>query len=135
MAVVFISPKKKQRTFFWGITIALALFLIFVALWVFLSKPAEVPQKLVFNKAKVNVDMSIFNSDQFKNLEIFPEIPIRFSYTAIAQEGGATSGYITAASRGDAEKLLEKMGFVSIDVKDIEIGRDNPFAPSVENAK
>ena len=80
MAVVFISPKQRQKMFFMGITVMFLLFLIIISLGVFLSKPSEVSSVLVFNKPKVNIDMSIFDSDQFKNLQPFTEMETQYSY-------------------------------------------------------
>ena len=67
MAVVFISPKQRQRVFFLGITIVLLLLLILIFSGVFLSNPSEVSLVLVFNKPKVtyniinDLDSDVFN--------------------------------------------------------------------------
>ena len=82
MAVVFISPKQRQKMFFMGITVVFLLILIIISLGVFLAQPKTVSPVLVFNKPKVNIDMTIFDSDQFKNLEPFAEMEIQYSYNA-----------------------------------------------------
>jgi predicted tellurium resistance membrane protein TerC len=129
MAVVFISPKQRQRVFFMGITIMFLLFLLVISLGVFLSKPKEVSPVLVFNKPKVNIDMSIFDSDQFKGLQLFTEMKTQYSYKALTKNNKTETGFISAASIDEAKTLLENMGLRVSEVKEIEIGRNNPFAP------
>jgi len=129
MAVVFISPKQRQRTFFMIITVIFLLFLVFVSLAVFFSKPKEVLQALVFNKPKVNIDMSIFDSDQFKGLQPLTEMEIQYSYTAVNRANKTETGFISAASIDQARKALEDRGLTVSELKEAEIGRDNPFIP------
>lgn len=132
MAIVFISPKQRQRTFFTGITVVFLLFIIFLSLGVFLSGPKNVSPALVFNKPKVNIDMSIFDSDQFKNLEFFSEMEMQYLYEATDKNNKVQTGSITAPSKEKAEEILKSRGLESIKIKDIEIGRDNPFVPYYE---
>jgi Na+(H+)/acetate symporter ActP len=129
MAVVFISPKKRQRMFFLGITIMFLLFLAVVAFAVFLSRPPEVAPELVFNKPKVNVDFSVFDSGQFKNLESFEEMKTNFSYVAITEEGKVIDGFISAISIEEAQKILEGLNLSVSRLREVDIGRDNPFTP------
>lgn len=129
MAVVFISPKKRQRVFFTGITIIFLLVLTAVALLVFLSQPAQVAPGLVFNKPKINIDFSVLDSGQFKNLEPFGEMNASFSYTAFTEKGKVVSGFISAVSLEEARKILEGMNLSVSEIKEVDIGRDNPFAP------
>lgn len=129
MAVVFISPKQRQKVFFLGITVIFLLFLVFISLVVFFSKPKQASTVLVFNKAKVSIDMAIFDLDQFKNLQPFTEMQTQFVYNAVTKDKKPVTGFITAASINDAQKVLESMGMTSIDLKEAEIGRDNPFEP------
>ncbi len=129
MAVVFISPKQRQKMFFMGITAVFLLFLIIFSLGVFLSKPKEVSPVLVFNKPKVNIDMSVFDSDQFKNLQIFPEMETQYSYRAIGKDKKIKTGFISAISPDQAKTILESMGLILSELKEVEIGRDNPFIP------
>ena len=103
MAVIFISPKQRQKMFFLGITAVFLLFLTAVSLIVFLSKPKEVPPALVFNKPKVNIDMKIFDSEQFKNLQLFPEVKIQYSYKANTKDNKLRTGFIYAASTDKAK--------------------------------
>lgn len=129
MAVVFISPKQRQKVFFMGITIIFLLFLIAVAFVVFLSKPKEASQTLVFNKPKVSINLKVFESEQFKNLQPFEEMQMQFSYSAVTKQGKQVTGFISAVSLSDAQKILEGMGFSALSVEEAEIGRDNPFTP------
>jgi len=129
MAVVFISPKQRQRTFFMGITITLLLFLAVISFTVILSGPKEISQVLVFNKPKINIDMSIFSSDQFRNLQPFPEMQTQFSYKAIGKDKKVKSGFISAVSITQARADLESKGLTVTELKEVEIGRDNPFVP------
>jgi len=129
MAVVFISPKQRQKMFFLGITVIFLLFLAFISLAVFFSKPKQSSTVLVFNKPKVSIDMTVFDLDQFKNLQPFTEMQIQFFYSAVTKEKASVTGYITAASMEDARKVLENMGMRILNLKETEIGRDNPFEP------
>src|SRR3989339_1403632 len=98
MAVVFISPKQRQKMFFTVITAILLIFLIAVSLLVFLSQPKGSPQTVVFNKPKVNIDMGIFELDQFKNLEAFSQMQIQYSYKATTKDDKIESGFVSAVS-------------------------------------
>jgi predicted tellurium resistance membrane protein TerC len=129
MAVVFISPKQRQKMFFIGITIMFVLFLIVISFGVFLSSPKKVSSVLVFNKPKVNIDMGIFDSDQFKDLVSFDRMQTEYSYKAITKANKSQDGFITATSADEAKKALEGMGLNVSELKEVEIGRDNPFAP------
>ena len=115
--------------FFIGITVMFLLFLITIFLGVFLSSPKNVPQELIFNKPKVNVDMKIFESDQFKNLKPFIEMQTQYSYTATTKDKKIKTGFISAISISQAKTILEGMGLTVSDIKEIEIGRSNPFIP------
>lgn len=114
--------------FFVGITVVLLLFMGFIALVVFLAKPQEKAPVLVFNKPKVTINVSVFNLDQFKNLQPFSEIETQYSYSATKNNKPA-KGFITAVSKDKAVETLEKMGFVILKIQEAEIGRDNPFTP------
>jgi len=129
MAIVFISPKQRQKTFFIGITAIVLLFLIVVALSVFLAKPKEIPPELVFNKPKVDINLTVLDSDQFKELEPFSEMEVQFSYSAVTEKGKNVTGIISAVSESAARKALEEMKLTIAEIKEIKIGRENPFVP------
>jgi len=129
MAVVFISPKDRQKMFLIGIIVIFGLFLAIIFFGIFFSKPKEVSSSLVFNKPKISIDMKIFEKDEFKNLDPFPEIEKVFSYQAQTARRQIRTGYISASSLEDAKASLESTGLAVVGLKEVEIGRDNPFEP------
>ncbi|MFH1968216.1 MAG: hypothetical protein ABIJ84_02420 [bacterium] len=129
MAVVFISPKRRQKTFFIGIAAIFLLFLAIVASAVFLSQPKPVSPEVVFNKPKINIDTRAFDTDQFKNLQPFTEMKTQFVYSAKTKENEPRTGFIIAGSVREAKKILEESGLIVFELKQAEIGRDNPFTP------
>ena len=114
--------------FFMGITVIFLLFLIIIFLGVFLSKPKEGTPALIFNKPKVNIDMKIFDSEEFKNLQPLIEMQIQYSYKAATKTNKQQTGFIFAASEEEAKTILEDMGLKVSQLKETEIGRNNPFA-------
>lgn len=118
--------------FFIGITTIFVLFLIIITFWVFLSRPQPPAPELVFNKPKVNIDLKILDSDQFKSLVPFPQMPIQFSYTAISQTGKTVEGLITATSIEEATMLLKETGLDVGSIEEANVGRENPFTPYYE---
>ncbi len=129
MAIVFISPKQKQRVFFTGITGIFAFLLLMIALFVFLAKPKEVAPDLVFNKPKININLDLLNSDQFKRLEPFSEMEMQFVYTGTTIKGKSAEGKISAVSIEEARAMLEQQGLTVSEIKEAEVGRENPFTP------
>jgi hypothetical protein len=127
LAVVFISPKERQKMFIIGITIVVGLFLIVVASMVLFSRPKAVSiNALTFNKPKVNINFSIFNSEQFKSLKPFEDMKIQFSYK-VRKDGVDDEGYISAFTEEEAKKMLEDRGYTIVQIKEADIGRENPF--------
>jgi hypothetical protein len=129
MAVVFISPKQKQRTFFMGITVIFILFVVIVFLSVFMSKPKEELSEQVFNKPKVYINTTIFDSNKYKNLQSPLEMEIQYIYKATGKDKKLKSGFISSTSITVARNILEKMGLTVTELKEAEVGRDNPFSP------
>jgi len=129
MAVVFISPKQRQRMFFMIITAGLLLFLTIISLGIFLSKPPEVAQTITYNQSKINIDMSIFDKEELKNLKSFADIQPQFSYIARAKNNTEKNGFISADSIIKARSILEDMGLTVLDIRPVKIGKDNPFTP------
>ena len=117
--------------FFMGITLILILFLVFVSFGVFLPKPTgNAPSaQLVFNKPNVNIDMNIFNTDEFKNLQPFAKMKIQYSYKATTKDNQQKTGFISATSIDEARKFLQDMGLTVVELQEIEVGRSNPFTP------
>ena len=129
MAVVFISPKKTQKTFLMGVIALLVIFLVFISFIVFFSQPSQVSSEKVFNKSKINIDMTVLDSEQFKNLIPFKEIPLQFYYEALNQKNKVVTGVVSAVSEQEAIKILEGNGLDVGLIKEVEAGRDNPFSP------
>jgi len=129
MAVVFISPKQKQKTFFLLITALFVLILSIISLTVFLSKPQEIEFPFFMNKPKVNIDMSVFDSTQFKDLRDMPLPNIQYSYVALDRYRRQKTGFIYSVSIDEARKYLEAQGLLVTQLKEVEVGRDNPFVP------
>jgi len=129
MAVVFISPKKRQRKFFGLAIIIFLLVLAGVALLILLSRPKTPAQELVFHKPKVNLSMEIFDSDRFKNLQLFTEMKIQFAYIGTTQENQVVSGVVDAVSKEEAEGILRDRGFIAVKAEMVKTGRENPFTP------
>jgi uncharacterized SAM-binding protein YcdF (DUF218 family) len=127
MAIVFVSPKKKQILFF-SLIVGFFLILLFtVILFVFLMKPEAIPQEKVFKKPNINIDFSILDSQQLKNLNQLDPIEYVFTYKAMSEEGSAVSGRITAVSEASAIAKLEQINLSSIELKKESLGRENPF--------
>jgi predicted tellurium resistance membrane protein TerC len=126
MAVVFISPKQRQRVFITGITVAVTLFCVVIAFIVFFSQPKAVSPDVVFNKPKVSINFGIFDSDQFTSLNSFEEMKLQFVYKAM-KDGEEKNGYITAVSLEDERKMLEELGYNIVQLEEAKIGRKNPF--------
>ena len=134
MAVVFISPKQRQKMFFTGITVIFSLILAAIFLGVFFSEPKASSPTLVFNKPKVSIDMSILDSEQFNDLQPFPEMKTQYIYKAVAKNNKAQTGFIFADSLEDAKTILKNMGLVVNDIQEAKIGRDNPFEPYYQSS-
>ena len=130
MAVVFISPKKRQKVFFMGIVIGFSLFVLFFSLAVFLAQPKKVAQELVFNKPKITIDTTIFDSEQFKDLAFFEEIENQYQYTVYTDSiNKTTTAFITGTSKEQVQLTLEEMGYTVVEIKETGTGRNNPFTP------
>ena len=132
MAVVFISPKQRLKMFVIAITVCLFMFLAIIAMIVFYSPPKSVPPSLVFNKPKININTSVFDSETFKNLKPFAEMEFQFSYKAYNKDKKLIEGFITATSKDAAQKILTSMEYTIVDLEEIIVGRDNPFVPYFE---
>lgn len=132
MAIVFISPKKKQRMFLAGSVAVLILFLITVALIVFLSQPSQEKVQLVFNKPKVNINFSMLESEEFKILEPFSKMELQFRYEARDEDGNPVAGLISAVSEKEAREILKLLKLDVFKVEEVGIGRENPFTPYFE---
>ncbi len=122
--------------FFIGITAMFLLVLIFIALLVFLSQPQLIAPELVFNKPKVSINFDVLDSEQFKSLLPYMQMQTQFTYTATTKDGKSADGLISAVSIEEAKKILEGMDLIVVasDIKEVEIGRENPFLPYYQTA-
>jgi hypothetical protein len=131
MAVVFISPKSKQKAFLMWIVTGVMAFIAGVAFFVFTYSPTTTIDvgNVIFNKPKVTIDLSILDSDRFKNLNPFDQLETQFSYNGTTDKGKISSGIISAININEARKILVGMGLLVIDLKPVDSGRLNPFTP------
>ncbi|HQK63592.1 MAG TPA: hypothetical protein PLF16_00405, partial [Candidatus Staskawiczbacteria bacterium] len=130
MAVVFISPKQRQRMFITGIASIFGLIVVIIAAIVFFSQPGAVAPELVFNKPKVTIDFSVLDSEQFGRLNEFKQMENRYTYEAtVLETNEKVTGFTTAASYDDAKKKVEEMGYRVDKLEEVDVGRTNPFEP------
>ena len=105
------------------------LFLAVISLGVFSAKPKSISAPLTFNKPKVNIDTKIFDSVQFKSLQPFTQMQTQYSYEATTKAGKTKTGFVTAGSIDEAKAILTNMGLSPTQLKETEIGREDPFSP------
>jgi len=129
MAIVFISPKERQRTFFVAITIIFLLLLASLFLGVFIVEPKPNKSLIVFNRPKVDINTSVFDTPQFKSLQPMPKMDIQYAYEATNRFRRTETGFITATSKEEATNVLKERGLTVVDIKEVQPGRDNPFVP------
>lgn len=132
MAIVFVSPKEKQKVFILGIGGIFFLILIIIGLGVFLARPKEVSTEEVFQAPKIEINFDILKSDKVKNLEFLPVLENEYNYKAQTAKGEPKSGRIAAYSQEEAKQILAGLGLSNITLEGIKIGRDNPFTPYYE---
>ena len=128
MAIVFISPKEKQKVFIIGIIGLFFLVLVLIGLLVFSAKPKKAAEQ-VFNAPKIEINFGILDSNVIKNLYPLPEMKKEFSYTGQTSKKIPKSGTIIASSQEEAMQALITLGLADIVLKEITGGRDNPFTP------
>lgn len=130
MAIVFVSPRQRQKMFLTAIIAVFLLIFVIIALSIFLSKPKEVqPTQLVFNKPKVNVDFKVLDSEQFKSLEPFIQMQNQYNYKATTKKGRQIEGKVFATSIEEAQNILTGLNLNVVSVEEIKAGRENPFTP------
>lgn len=129
MAIVFVSPKQRQKMFFSGITILFLLILSVIVTVVFFSKPKLAPVEQVFIKPKIEINFAILDLEQVKGSLLMERVQKEFTYLAQTSKGEQKSGSIFAASIEEARKILEDSELFSITLEEVLIGRENPFTP------
>jgi hypothetical protein len=137
MAIVFVSPKQRQKMFFLGITILFLLFLSVVGAVVFFSKPEPTPVELAFTRPKIEINLEVLDSEQIKGSLIMTRMQKEFIYSAETDKGVKKAGSVFAATTEEATKKIEDMKLIIIDLKEVEVGRENPFTPyyTIANTK
>lgn len=135
MAIVFVSPKKRQRIFLFAAGTATLFLIIITAVILFLPQLGNIlknvsPDAIVVNEPKIEINFRIMDSESTAKLESFGGTgPRNFFYLADDKSKGRTSGTVSADSVLSAIKTLEKSGFENITITELEIGKNNPFAP------
>ena len=131
MAIVFVSPKQRQKMFFLGITILFLLFLSVVGTVVFFSKPSKPKptEEQIFIKPDVKINFEILDLDQVKESLLMGKVQKEFAYSATTAQRKKESGNIFANSIDEAKKKLEDSGLFLSNLEEIfVVGRENPFA-------
>ena len=131
MAIVFISPRERQKVFILAIIGFFVIFLIIISFSVFLAKPKKPATLPTFIAPEIRINFDVLRSPQLIALKLLPDMEIQFSYTA-KFKGKAQIGKILASSKEKAQEILIGFGYTDIIVEDIEIGRENPFSPYYE---
>lgn len=131
MAIVFISPKKKQRLIFWAFSLGLVLVLMLISAVSLLPEIKNeltiVPEQSSVAAPDVSIDFTIIDSQKIKDLESFDGVAMDFSYQAKDAAGKSVSGQISAASLDLARQTLEKQGLLVSSIQPVQAGRSDPF--------
>ena len=82
--------------------------------------------KLALGKDK---RFEVLDLEQVKGSLLMGRVQKEFAYSAATDKGEQKTGSVFAATIEDAKKLLEDLGLISVTLEEVEIGRENPFAP------
>lgn len=133
MAIVFISPQKKQRMFFITIATLFVMVLFILSLITFIPKIEDklknIPENGALNIPDVKINFGTVDSEKVRNMELIREVEREFNYTVQGKDGKQISGRILAPDANGAQKSLEIMGFKILTIEEAVAGRSNPFAP------
>lgn len=130
MAIVFVSPKERQKMFFVGITVLFLLVLFVIGMIVFFSKPKSIPEDQVFIKPDIKINFEVLDLEQVKESLPMGKAQKEFAYQSVTDKGKQKSGSIFAVSIEEARKILEDSGLLSITLEEkFPVGRENPFIP------
>ncbi len=133
MAIVFISPKERQRVFVLAIAGFFLVLLVLIGFTIILAKPKKVPEQEVFRAPTIRINFDVLNSEEIKSLEFLPEMEKEFSYTArTTAKGELKSGVISASSEDKARQILTGLGLINIMLTEMKEGRSTPFKPYYE---
>lgn len=129
MAIVFISPKKRQMLFISLIAGFFILVLGGIGLDVYLTKPQAAKTEEYFVSPAIKINWDVLKSDQLTNLEPMPEIQQDFQFSAKTSKGLTKTGIISAGSQDEATQILKGLNLLSITLSELKPGRANPFVP------
>ena len=129
MAIVFVSPKQRQKMFFFGITILFLIVLSVIGVTVFFFKPKYTATEVLFIKPEIKINFEVLDLEQVKASLIMERIQKEFVYSAMTVEGEEKTGSIFATTKEDVIKQLEDSGLILVVAEEVKIGRENPFTP------
>lgn len=129
MAIVFISPPKRQRILIFSIIGFFILILLIIGLNVYLTNPQPAQTQKYFTAPVPKINLDILKSDQLTNLEPIPQIQKSFQFSAKTAKGLTKTGIISAASEDDAMQALKNLSLTSIILNELKPGRATPFTP------
>ena len=109
MAIVFVSPKQRQKMFFLGITILFLLVLSIIGTIVFFSKPESISVEQVFIKPKIKINFEVLDLKQVTGSLLMGRVQKEFAYSAVTDGGEQRTGSIFAATKEEAQKKLEDL--------------------------
>ena len=138
MAIVFIQSKKRQKVFLWSIITGLVLILFIIPLLIFYPLFVNESQNILEGgvlKPAININFSIIDSPQVKNLEPFLDIVTEFTYIAEDKNGKQVIGKISATGQDDAKILLQEMNLKILHLEESNTGRKEPFIPYYQSKK
>ena len=131
MAIVFVSPREKQKAFLVAIVIFSVIVFAIIGLAIFLSSPKK-PQGAGsrFVAPQIEIDFDVLTSPEILNLVLMPEMDLQFSYKGINSSAQEQTGKISAPTERRAREILSNLGLVLIiELKEVGVGRENPFSP------
>lgn len=133
MAIVFVSPKERQKILILAIVGFFVVILILISISIILARPKAVPIAETFIAPEIKINFDVLKSPQVMALKLLPDMERQFSYKADLK-GKAKTGKIVSSSIDKAKETLLEQGYTNIIVEEIKIGRENPFTPYYELA-
>jgi hypothetical protein len=130
MAIIFISPKAKQKSFLkmfiiGSTAVVIILVLMAAILWLININQGMVSANPV--SPDLSVNLKVLDSDTVKNLQSFADLEVQFSYVVHDKDDKQIEGTISAINQSTAKSLLEASGFKVLILKEVVQGRSEPF--------
>jgi hypothetical protein len=135
MAIVFISPQRRQRVLIFAVIGFFLLAMVIIALAVYLAKPRVARPEEYFTAPAIRINWGVLKSDQVTNLEAVPAIKKEFQFNAKAPNGTTKTGIVSASSEEEATQALKNLNLTSIVLSELKPGRQNPFSPYYQIGK